>query len=244
MLFRQFGSLSFRGKPPGSRWSLDSRPLCAAAEMELGFIFFILCHISGQSSIFSRKAGRVDEGYLSEGGQRATAEHRSAAAALTSCVKGRSESAAAGRLQRARLINSPSLTSLSQFLFGKCVFLNSERFKYGRQACFLPLGSDANWQQLGRQGRKFFLINRAEPVMNEKRASAGLIEVIIAVYKQKRQCGVFIKYRSVHLVRWVEGWDCYKKKCVRRKKITLLKYVISFLKFYSQVLFWGHQKTY
>lgn len=210
----------------------------------VGIYFFILCHISGQSSIFSRKAGRVDEGYLSEGGQRATAEHRSAAAALTSCVKGRSESAAAGRLQRARLINSPSLTSLSQFLFGKCVFLNSERFKYGRQACFLPLGSDANWQQLGRQGRKFFLINRAEPVMNEKRASAGLIEVIIAVYKQKRQCGVFIKYRSVHLVRWVEGWDCYKKKCVRRKKITLLKYVISFLKIYSQVLFWGHQKTY
>lgn len=184
----------------------------------VGIYFFILCHISGQSSIFSRKAGRVDEGYLSEGEQRATAEHRSAAAALTSCVKGRSESAAAGRLQRARLINSPSLTSLSQFLFGKCVFLNSERFKYSRQVCFLPLGSDANWQQLGRQGRKFFLINRAEPVMNEKRASAGLIEVIIAVYKQKRQCGVFIKYRSVHLVRWVEGWDCYKKNVLGEKK--------------------------
>lgn len=175
--------------------------------MELGFIFSFCVTFQARAPFFPRKAGRVDEGYLSEGGQSATAEHRSAAAALTSCVKGRSESAAAGRLQRARLINSPSLTSLSQFLFGKCVFLNSERFKYGRQACFLPLDSDANWQQLGRQGRKFFLINRAEPVMNEKRASAGLIEVIIAVYKQKRLQGRNVVFSSsIGLSIWSDGW--------------------------------------
>lgn len=43
--------------------------------------------------------------------------------------------------------------------------------------------------------------------MNEKRASAGLIEVIIAVYKQKRRQGRNVVFSSsIGLSIWSDGW--------------------------------------